>query len=141
MPTTTYSSQQLPPITTGRLSYVHLAPHAARYSPALPTGCATRLHQTSNSGMAEMVESRQSYFALVASSEGDSTSAKLSLCLPIPPGLGAREKGGDACHSDTLLRWSPPGVACEPMGPTPTIMRPHSPRRARRRRGFLRACR
>lgn len=38
------------------------------------------------------------------------------------------EKGGDACHGNTPLRWPPPRIPGEPIRPTPTVMRTHCTR-------------
>src|SRR5207248_9757863 len=64
--------------------------------------------------------------ALVIHSEGDVTSLNESLCLPLPPLLVGGEKRGNASQSDAPLRRSPPGIACEPILPTPAMMRTHS---------------
>lgn len=43
----------------------------------------------------------------------------------VPPSLVHREKIGNASNAHTMLCWSPPCVACKPIMPTPTVMRPH----------------
>lgn len=70
-------------------------------------------------------------------SEGDDI---FSNNLPVGPFLLLHTDGknsGNAGHRDTLLRWSPPGIACEPIKPTPAVMRTHRTRRARGRGNAL----
>ncbi len=43
------------------------------------------------------------------------------------------QKSGNTSKSDAPLRWSPPGVACEPILPTPAMMRTHRTGWTRRR--------
>jgi hypothetical protein len=53
--------------------------------------------------------------------------------VPVPPVLGAGEECGNESLSDALVGWSRPGIACEPILPTPAMMRPHSTGWSRRR--------
>src|SRR5216684_1849983 len=43
--------------------------------------------------------------------------------LPVPPLLPHCQKRGNTSDGDTLLGWSPSGIACEPVLPTPAVMR------------------
>ena len=54
---------------------------------------------------------------------------------PVPPVLVASEKSGNTSDGDTQLRWSPPGIAGEPVVPTPAMMRTHGTGWTRRRLG------
>jgi hypothetical protein len=71
-----------------------------------------------------------------------STSGRLSPEIPlknrlresVPPWLIYCEKSGNACDDDTQLWWSEPGIAVEPVLPTPAVMRTDGTRWARRRR-------
>jgi len=42
-----------------------------------------------------------------------------------PPVLVAGEECGNPSNRDARLRWSRPGIVCEPVLPTPAMMRPH----------------
>src|SRR5439155_16992870 len=53
--------------------------------------------------------------------------------------LAGDEKSGNASDSDAPLRWSQPGIVCEPIVPTPAVMRTHSPWWARSRGSALRS--
>jgi hypothetical protein len=86
----------------------------------------------------EVVESGQMTLALVIHSEGNDTSWNESLCVSLPPVLVGGEKSGNASDGDTELRWSPPGIAGEPIMPTPAVMGAHGTRWARRRGNALR---
>ena len=55
-------------------------------------------------------------------SEGDETLWKiLSVCHSLLT-LASREKIGNTSDGDTQLRWSPLGIACGPVLPTPVVM-------------------
>ena len=49
-----------------------------------------------------------------------------------------REKGGDASNRDVQLRRPPPRISCEPITPTPSVMRAHRTWWTRRWRNRLR---
>src|SRR5258707_1398116 len=67
-------------------------------------------------------------------SEGDETSWKiLAVCQSLLT-LAESEKIGNTSDGDTLVGWSPPGIACEPVLPTPAVMRTHGTRWSRSRR-------
>jgi hypothetical protein len=79
----------------------------------------------------------QRIFALLIHSEGDETSLEiLSVCQYLLT-LASGEKSGNTSDGDTQLRWSPPGIACEPVLPTPAVMRTDGARWARRRQNLL----
>ncbi len=59
------------------------------------------------------------------------------LCLLMPLSLATSQKSGNASHGDAQLWWSPPGIAREPVVPTPATMRTDGPRRGRGRRKAL----
>jgi hypothetical protein len=84
----------------------------------------------------EVAGSRQGFFALLIHSEGYGTALKKLLWWPVPPSLIQSQKSGNASDSDTELRWSEPGVACEPILPTPTMMRTDGTGWTRRRLGL-----
>jgi len=78
--------------------------------------------------------SRQGFLALLIHSEGEGTALKQLLCWwSVPPCLVHSQKSGNTSKSDAPLRWSPPGVACEPILPTPAMMRTHRTGWTRRR--------
>jgi hypothetical protein len=54
-----------------------------------------------------------------------------------PPSLLHSQTSGNAGDTDTQVRWSEPSIAGEPVLPTPTAMRTHSTRWARRRQNLL----
>jgi len=65
-------------------------------------------------------------------SEGYETLLKiLSVCQYLLT-LAYSEKSGNTSDGDTQLRWSKPGIACEPIVPTPTVMGTDGTRWARR---------
>jgi hypothetical protein len=69
-------------------------------------------------------------------SEGDETSLKiLAVCQSLLT-LAESQKIGNTSDGDTLLGWSRPGIACEPVLPTPAVMRTHGTRWARRRQNL-----
>src|SRR5712691_8935470 len=84
----------------------------------------------------EVAGSRQGFFALLIHSEGYGTALKKLLWWLVPPSLIQSQKSGNASDSDTELRWSEPGVACEPILPTPTMMRTDGTGWTRRRLGL-----
>ena len=57
--------------------------------------------------------------------------------LPIPLPFASGQNRGNASNGDTQVRWSPPGVVCEPILPTPAIVRTDGTRWTRRRLGLL----
>ena len=60
----------------------------------------------------------------------------LSVCQYLLPHTYG-EKSGNTSDGDTQLRWSPPGIACEPIMPTPALMGTDGTRWARRRQTLL----
>ena len=69
-------------------------------------------------------------------SEGYETSLKiLSVCQYLLT-LAYSEKIGNTSDGDTQLRRSPPGIVCEPILPTPVVMRTDGTRWARRRQNL-----
>jgi len=84
-----------------------------------------------------VARSEQLILALLIHLEGDETALKRLFCELVPPSFVHREKIGNACDGHTLLRRTPPGVACEPILPTPAVMGTHGTRRARRRGRFV----
>src|SRR5690242_7209531 len=68
----------------------------------------------------------------------DDASLKSSLCLLAPPVLLDCEKSGNASDSNAHTWRSPPSIACEPIAPTPTMMRTNCARRTRWRRQVFR---
>ena len=70
-------------------------------------------------------------------SEGDETSLKiLTVCQSLLT-LAESEKIGNTSDGDTLLGWSPPGIVCESILPTPAVMRTDGTRWARGRGNAL----
>ena len=71
--------------------------------------------------------------ALLMHSEGEGTVLKELLWWPVPPCLVPSQKIRSTSDGHTQLRWSEPGVAGEPVLPTPAMMRTHGTGWTRRR--------
>src|ERR1700686_4999763 len=93
----------------------------------IPDGCDEK----------ERAGSGHRIFALMIHAEGDETSWKiLAVCQSLLT-LAESEKIGNTSDGDTLLGWSPPGIACESILPTPAVMRTDGTRWARGRGNAL----
>src|SRR2546423_7422402 len=106
----------------------------------LPTGCATRLKQTSNDskqrvgdvievGCCKETNDPRSHNL----SERDNPFLKTLCACQFLLTLDYGKKSGNASNDDAQKWWSPPGIVCEPIVPTPTVMRTQGTRWARRR--------
>jgi hypothetical protein len=85
---------------------------------------------------AGFVRKGHTILALLIYSEGESTALKKLLEVAVSPLLLQRQTSGNAGDTDTQLRWSEPGIACEPILPTPAVMRTNGTRWARRRQNL-----
>ena len=85
--------------------------------------------------MLEDAESRQGLSALMISSEGRKyIIEKAVVFADFPPWLVAGEECRNTSNHNAQLGWSPPGIACESVAPTPAVMRTNRTRWAGRRR-------
>src|SRR6266571_199335 len=114
-----------------------VAPDCSLLHPWLRRGTSLRSSENLGRREAGFAVSRHTILALLIHSEGYGTALKKLLWWPVPPSLLHSEKSGNASDRDTELRWSPPGVACEPILPTPAMMRTDGTGWTRRRLGLL----
>ncbi len=100
-------------------------------------GASGRLSENRGRRAAGFVRKGHTILALLIYSEGESTALKKLLEVAVSPLLLQRQTSGNAGDTDTQVRWSEPGIACEPILPTPAVMRTHGTRWASRRQDLL----